>query len=348
MFSSRSRSINTSSTTKPKISDDTINTIKDTLENCTKKYKSLQVFKNTNKITYYINSDCLKSIIVDLKPKKIKKPLLKSIKNTLSSFKRSLTKKKSNTYTINSNINSNNKTYKDFLSLLDNLEDLLKKEYVDEDEAEKTEILVGYVGFLQNYLNNPNYCNQTLFGNKPINLIFIDKIKQEEIEKKARANNSKSRINALERQSMSSDFERLRKIEANGNNEINKKHAMTLVKSLNTYFNSISGKDVTDDNIIKSLYIYTINYEILKLLLEGHLKSGESEEQLHRLYYELLKNIKQYNEDKYKKNKDKYKKNKDTIIDLILNIRLQILKETDKLLPSKELERRFAILKERK
>ena len=234
----------------------------------------------------------------------------------------------------------NNKTYKDFLSLLDNLEDLLKKEYVD--EAEKNAVLVGYVGFLQNYLNNPNYCNQTLFGNKPINLIFIDKVKQEKIEKKARLNNAKSRTNALERQSMSSDLERLRKIEANGNNEINKKHAMTLVKSLNTYFNSISGKDVTDDNIIKSLYIYTINYEILELLLEGHLKSGESEEQLHRLYYELLKNI-----DQYKENIDKYKENKDTIIDLILNIRLQILKETDKLLPSKELERRFVKLKKR-
>ena len=42
-----------------------------------------------------------------------------------------------------------------------------------------------------------------------------------------------------------------------------------------------------------------------------------------------------------------FHENKECLLDLILNIRLQILKEADKLLPSKELERRFAILKQR-
>ena len=322
-------------TIKPKVGDDTIKTIKNTLESCTKKYKSLQVFTNANKVTFYIDSMCLNSIILELKPIKPKKSISKSIKNTLSSLKKSLTKKKSNTYTINSN---NNKTYRDFLSLLDNLKKLLDTKY--EDEAESNEILVSYLELLNNYLNNPKYCNQALFGNKPIKLIFIDKDKQEEIEKKARENNAEARVKKLERNAISRDLVRLTKIEAQINRQVNTKNAMSLVKSLNTYFNSISGKDVTDDSIIKGLDIYTINFEILKSLLNGQLTSGESEEQLHRLYYELLKNIKQY-----KENKDKYKKNKDTIIDLIFNIRLQLLKEADKLLSPKELERRFAILK---
>ena len=212
--------------------------------------------------------------------------------------------------------------------------DLVKKgENIDKKDLDSC------LNNLAKYMNNPKYFNQKNFNNKQIKFIFIDEAKRLEIESKQTNINAARRVNSLHRQSISRDLERLQSQEAKNNAETNKINALSLVNSLNDYFESLGSKDY--NTIVKDLDIYTIQYQTFKSLLKGQLEPGESEEQLHRLYYELLYNINKNNTEKIK---DINKIN--NIIDLILNVRLQLLKvKGGVFLTEKELNKRFELLK---
>jgi len=344
-MASRRKSYSISET---KFSDNTLYIINNILDKSNTKYTSQRFFNNTNKNTYYVDSKSLEGIIYTLKTNLPKKSFFRSIRNSLSSIRKTLTKKKSsrnnklssitNTNT-NTNSNKNSEPLIDFKSLISRIEELLSDK---KGTTIDKKIIDSYLNILAKYMNNPKCFNKTKFNSKKIKFIFIDKEKQLEIERKVGEINDARKVSSLNIKSMTQDLEILQSQEEKSKKETNKKAALSLVKSLNVYFESLGDKDY--DTIIKDLDIYIIQYQTFKSLLNGQLEPGESEEQLHRLYYELLYNM---NKNNTKKLKDIKKINEiNEIIDLILNIRLQLLKVKGGVyLTEKELNERFKLLK---
>ena len=325
-------------TIKPIFTDNTFDIINNILTKANNKYAPQKAFINTQNEIYYIDSKSLDGIIYTLKTNLPKKSMFRSISNSISSFRKTLTKKISSKNTLkNNNNNNNSEPLIDFKTLISEIKKLLDDIKTGKNIVKKD--LDSCLNNLAKYMNNPKYFNQKNFNNKQIKFIFIDEAKRLEIESKQTNINAARRVNSLNIQSMSVDLARLQYQEANNNAETNKINALRLVNSLNDYFESLGSKDY--DKIIKELDIYTIQYQTFKSLLKGQLEPGESEEQLHRLYYELLYNINKNNTEKIK---DIKKIN--NIIDLILNVRLQLLKvKGGVFLTEKELNKRFELLK---
>jgi len=341
-YSISSSSTKKNNTIKPIFTDDIFYIINNILNKANSKYAPSKAFINRKNEIYYIDSKSLEGIIYTLKHNLPKKSIFRSIKNSISSFRKTLTKKKNSrnnklSGNTNTNTNKNSEPLIDFKTLISEIEKLLDDIKIGENIYKKE--LDSYLNNLAKYMNNSKYFNQIKFNNKQIKFIFIDEDKRLEIESKKTHHNAQLRVNSLNRQSMSVDLVRLQSQEAETNAETNKKNALTLVNSLNDYFESLGAKDY--DTIINDLDIYAIQYQTFKSLLKGQLEPGESEEKLHRLYYELLYNI---NENNTEKIKDIKKIN--NIIDLILNVRLQLLKvKGGVFLTEKELNKRFELLK---
>lgn len=335
--SSRTKKQNTIKPIKPIFTNYIFDIINNILNKANSKYAPQKAFINIQNKIYYIDSKNLEGIIYTLKTNLPKKSMFRSIKNSISSFRKTLTKKKlSRNNTVNGNTNTNtNKNSEpliDFKSLISEIEKLLDD--IKKGETIHKPTLDSYLNNLAKYMNNPKYFDQDQFTNQQIKFIFIDEAKRLEIESKQTYNNAETRVRSINIQSMSVDLARLQSQEAKNNAETNKINALSLVNSLNDYFESLGNKDY--NKIIKDLYIYTIQYQKFKSLLNGQLEPGESEEKLHRLYYELLYNINKNNTEKIKDIKN--------IIDLILNVRLQLLKG-GVFLTEKELNKRFKLLK---
>ena len=113
-------------TIKPIFTDNTFDIINNILTKANNKYAPQKAFRNTQNEIYYIESKSLDGIIYTLKTNLPKKSMFRSISNSISSFRKTLTKKISSKNTLkNNNNNNNSEPLIDFKTLISEIKKLL-------------------------------------------------------------------------------------------------------------------------------------------------------------------------------------------------------------------------------
>lgn len=271
---------------------------------------ALRMFKNTNKIqkSYYVDTNKLLFIIKilneSIEKKLPKKSFGKSMKNTITSLKKKITKKNSINITTNITTNitannakkNNNTTNKKTIVFLQQFKELLEMD----ETTENNNLINEYIKKITFVLNK--------IMESPIKLMFVNKTTQKEVETRQQKHNSEAPLRKEIFRNMTADLKRLAAQREKNNSEINKQKALKMVEDLNGYFENIDNKkdflSIIKSDLFKN---YSQYFNILNTLL-----NTSDVKPIYRLYYDLLYNLN--------------KEYMDKIDDILLNIRLQILK----------------------